>query len=104
MTWIKRLIFCALVFLGLYFFGDFRINDVNVRQQLRTWVPEETIFFWRDKAVDATQSAYQAVRNTLNADSPSSPEKIQQQNKPSDEISVEDAKKLKNLIQEINKP
>lgn len=102
MTWIKRLLFCLCVFLGLYFFGDFRINDVNVRTQLRAWVPPEIVMFWQKKALEAGVNAYDAVKNTLREDSLNSNQKTQQDNKPIDEISVEDAKKLKDLMEKIS--
>lgn len=102
MTWIKRLIFCFCVFLGLYFYGDFRINDVNVRTQLRTWVPPEIVAFWQKKALRATTNAYEAIQNTLREDSPNSVQKTQQDNTVHDEISVEDAKKLKDLMDKIS--
>lgn len=101
MTWIKRIIFCFCLFMGLYFYGDFRINDVNVRDQLRIWVPPSTVMFWKAKALDASANAYQAVKTTLADDSLNSQQKTQQDNKPSEEISAEDAKKLKDLMDKL---
>ncbi len=87
--------------MGLYFFGDFRINDVNVRDQLHKWVPAETVMFWKKKAIDASANAYQAVKTTLHEDSLNSDQKTQQDNKPSEEISLDDAKKLKDLMEKL---
>ena len=87
--------------MGLYYFGDFRINDVNVRDQLHVWVPAETVMFWKKKALDASANAYQAAKTTLHEDSLKSVEKTQQDNKPEEEISLDDAKKLKDLMEKL---
>lgn len=96
MTWIKRLAFLASLFLGLYFFGDFRINDVHVRDTLQTWIPPETMMLWKDKAV-------KTVESTLKEHSLNSDDKIQQKSEKLDDIPEKDQKKFKNLMEDLTK-
>ncbi|MBF0105341.1 MAG: hypothetical protein HQM16_08450 [Deltaproteobacteria bacterium] len=57
--YIKILFFLTCVFFGLYFFGDFRINDTNVRDFLRSKVTPENIRLVKTQALEL----YGAVQN-----------------------------------------
>jgi hypothetical protein len=43
MRLIKLIILFILIFFGLYYCGDFRVNDVHVRSYLQEKIPEKTL-------------------------------------------------------------
>lgn len=48
---IRNLFLITVIFFGLYFFADFRINDTNVRDYLQTTVTLETFVRAKNKVV-----------------------------------------------------
>ncbi len=99
----KKLFILVLIAAGLYTFGDFTVNGVNVRDQLHVWFPPEKLQFWKEKALDAGESAVQAVKTSLSDDSVSSDPKTQDAKPHSDEISPEDQEKLRKLMKALEK-
>lgn len=59
--WTKRLFWAGSIFLGLYYFGDFQVNGVNVRDYLRGVVPPERMDAARATALSLAKAAYQKV-------------------------------------------
>ena len=88
--WTKRLVFLGSVFLGLYYFGDFRVNDVNVRDYLHTVVPPEQMDAGRDKAIKFAKILYQKIRDKIRGT---------QAVDLMDKISDKDQKKMMELLQ-----
>ena len=99
----KKLFILVLIAAGLYTFGDFTVNGVNVRDQLHVWFPPEKLLFWKEKAIQAGGSAVQAVKTSLSEDSASSEPKTQGTVPHSDEISPEDQEKLLKLMKALEK-
>ncbi len=114
-----RLLFlmCSL-FTGLYFFGDFRVNDVNVRDFLREHVTWQRIQSVKAAVVQIYQtvsglagSLSESKQGGSTAVAPGSPQDILKQmgatdlnvdqimkGLPLDKISAQDQNKLKELI------
>ena len=99
MKLIKLVFWGSLVFFGLYFFGNFRVNDVNVRDYLQTKVTPQTLTHLKDQAVNLyqmlrqlwdhsqkNQSGEAAVTNPLNG-------------KPMESLSPSDQEKLIKILQ-----
>lgn len=59
MKWLKRLLFITVLFFGLYFFGDFRINEVNVRDYLQSKVSIENM----QTAWKAASDMFRVIKN-----------------------------------------
>jgi hypothetical protein len=51
-----KIIKYLVIFFGLYFFGDFRINDVNVRDFLQSTITPAQLVVIKDKALSAFKS------------------------------------------------
>lgn len=94
-TWVKRAFYVSSLFLGLYYFGDFRINNVNVRDTLQSWIPPERMNSWRARAIEKTASvvkkAYDKIDEKYLHGDNVTVESL-------DKISVDDQKKMVDLL------
>lgn len=59
--WVKRVFWAGSIFLGLYYFGDFSVSGVNVRDYLHGVVPPEKMDQARATALTLAKVAYQKV-------------------------------------------
>lgn len=100
--WVKRLskIFGILAF--LYLFGNFRINDVNVRDKLREMVPPDQLKVAASYAGDAAIYLYEKVDGFFSGKSSVS-SSIVSKSLPS-QISKADSKQLVDALQQLDNP
>lgn len=89
----------TLIFFGLYFFGNFRVNEVNVRDYLQTKVTPETLNQLKNQAVNL----YETLKNltgTAKKDQAGTAKVINPlDGKPMETISPDDQEKLLKLLQ-----
>ncbi len=69
MVWTKRFLFALAVLLGLYLFGDFRVNDVNVRDYLRQKVSLKQFSGLPEEVSKALKPLYQMLKESFKDDS-----------------------------------
>lgn len=101
MKWISRIIAILLIFLGLYFFGDFEINRVNVKAKLQAWIPPQKMGQIFKDVGNAIANGFGTIQETLSEDSGTKAPKIQPQNAELDKISEQDQESMKKLLREI---
>jgi hypothetical protein len=97
--WVKRAFWAGSIFLGLYYFGDFSVSGVNVRDYLHGVVPPEKMDAARATALGLAKVAYQKIDEKVDvgshlksiAGSASAPELM-------DKISSEDQEKMVELL------
>lgn len=107
---IKLAFWGTLIFFGLYFFGDFRVNEVNVRDYLQTKVTPETLGQFKNQAINLyetlkglfaapkkDETGKTKVINPL--DSKSSKSGSPKEGGPMEIISADDQEKLLKLLQ-----
>lgn len=86
----KRIAYAIMAFFALYFFGDFEINDVNVRDFLQGAITPEELQAARLKLMGMSKSIYSKV-NTDDS---------QKQSMALDKLSEEDKQKMMDLIEQ----
>lgn len=103
----KYLFIATLVFSGLYFFGDFRINDTNVREYLH-----KNVTWDRATAIkNEFTSWYRFAKRLLESDSEEESDSKESTKKPTttdknknaapmDELTGKDHKKLMNFLKD----
>lgn len=106
MKWLRRLLFLTSLFLGLYFFGDFRVNDVNVREFLQSKITMDQMKGWGRSAADFFQKLAELIRQK--SDTLGDGQKqggVPGLDKLSGPVSMDDAKKMigENLSEEDRK-
>jgi hypothetical protein len=96
---IKLTFWGTLIFFGLYFFGDFRINEVNVRDYLQTQVTPEKLAQIKNQATHL----YETLKGLFEASKKDESGKTKMMNpldgKPMETISPDDQEKLLKLLQ-----
>lgn len=100
MTWTKRLLTLFFVVLGLYLFGDFRINDVNVRDFLRGQISPQNVKVVKAELSKAWATVYQIMSDGFKNQTVA-PESPVQNNpeKDLDQISDIDQLRMKKLLE-----
>lgn len=104
MKWIKRILFLVTLFFGLYFFGNFRINDTNVRDYLQQKIPPGKLVYYQNQLIEKLFSAFHTVNDTLSKGAKSSTSSAshinpKDYNKALDYLSGNDQKKLNNMLE-----
>lgn len=101
MIWTKRLFTLFAVVLGLYLFGDFRINDVNVRDYLHQHISPQNIAVAKTELSKALNTLYQMLDASFKNQTVAkkSPEKEASPAKELDQISEFDQQKMKKLLE-----
>lgn len=112
----KYLFFALLIFIGLYFFGDFEINDVNVRAYLQQKVTVEKVNQFKNNSFHFMKKVGMLFDDTHKYPStqiiqPEARTTVQKMDissdffkKPLDKISEQDQRKLMQMLQtEIEK-
>jgi hypothetical protein len=103
MKFIRRILILMGLFFALYFFGDFRVNDVNVRDYLQSKITLQQMKDFGRKAADVFQMLADLIRHKTGT--PTTPvgqdismdaaKKLVQ-----DSISEEDRKKILKIFEE----
>ena len=65
MNLIKRIATGLAIFFAFYLFGNFRINDVNIRDFLQKSIPPDRIVYVKDQLVDLVAMVYQRFEVTF---------------------------------------
>lgn len=101
MIWTKRLFSLVALVLGLYLFGDFRINDVNVRDYLHEHISAQNIAMAKTELSKAFATLYQMLDAGIKDQSVAkkSPQKEAAPAKQLDQISEFDQQKMKKLLE-----
>ena len=99
MIWTRRISIFLIVFAFLYVFGDFRINDVNVRDFLQSHISPKNVIVIKDEAVKAWGSVYQMIESTFKADySRKKQVDLSRTRKPQDKLTPQDKKQMLKLL------
>lgn len=103
MRWIKRIIFVLLIFFGLYFFGNFRINDVNVRDYLRRLVPPQNFLVIKRGVGEVWDALYRKFSGTDEKEAAQTErlktELFKKYGKIEDKLTESDQKKMQKLLE-----
>lgn len=100
MVWTKRLFAVILIIFGLYLFGDFRINDVNVRDYLRANISAQHVALVKRELLTAWATVYQMIDKGFKAQTvvPKATQ-ASQPSKDQDQISEFDQKRMQKLLE-----
>jgi hypothetical protein len=85
--YVKRMIYAMVAFLFLYYFGDFRINEVNVRDFLHSIVSPEELLNARVRVMGLFKTGVREMGQTLTGKA-----------SDLDQVSPSDQKKLLDVI------
>lgn len=85
--YVKRMVYATMAFLFLYYFGDFRINDVNVRDFLHSIVSPEELLNARVRVMSLFKNGVHEMGQTLTGKA-----------SDLDQVSPSDQKKLLEVI------
>lgn len=102
MVWTKRFLFALLVLAGLYLFGDFRVNDVNVRDYLQKKVSLKQFSGLGEDISKALKPVYQSLKEGFKGETlpdqklSGTPEKTEVL---LDHLTESDQKKMQKLIE-----
>ena len=108
MVWTKRFFSIVMIILGLYLFGDFRINDVNVRDFLHQHIKPQNIAAIKEELLKALAPVYQMVEVSFKDQTTNNSTSVSQSQKPEksmDQISEFDQKRMQKLLEKnLNPP
>lgn len=100
MVWTKRALAVILAISGLYLFGDFRINDVNVRDYLHANISPQHVAVAKKELLAAWNTVYQMIDGRFKAQTASpKPTQAVQPQKDLDQISEFDQKRMQKLLE-----
>lgn len=107
---IRLVFFSLLIFLGLYFFGDFDVNGTNVKGYLQQKVTQESLIKLKDATVSLyeTLSGWYKQQNFSKEEAPQQTDETTKPNQPpavkkvvpQQHISPEAQKKFEQMLKE----